>query len=73
MRKARQLLGLSVGNDKAKEKVKPTALDEYDVFIQSTSYTRYANTFLIIKVLTPCRKLIGGTKFLYEVDDWDKE
>lgn len=34
-------------------KVKPTSLAQYDVFVQSTSYNR---------------KLIGGTKFLYEVD-----
>ena len=31
-------------------------MDKYTVFIQSTSYNR---------------KLIGGTKFLYEVSDWD--
>lgn len=34
-------------------KIKPTEFDKYDVFIQSTSYNR---------------KLIGGTRFLYEVD-----
>ena len=33
-------------------KIKPTSLAEYDVFVQSTSVNR---------------KLIGGTKFLYEV------
>ncbi|MDP3769689.1 MAG: hypothetical protein Q8R40_01985 [bacterium] len=34
-------------------KVKPKYLETYDVFVQSTSYNR---------------KLIGGTRFLYEVD-----
>lgn len=38
-------------------KIKPVFFDKYLVFIQSTSYNR---------------KLIGGTKFLYEVDDWDR-
>lgn len=34
-----------------------TVQEQYIAFIQSTSYNR---------------KLIGGTKFLYEVEDWDK-
>ncbi len=34
-------------------RVRPTYFDRYDVFVQSTSYNR---------------KLIGGTRFLYEVD-----
>lgn len=38
-------------------KLQPVSLDKYKVFIQSTS----AN-----------RKLIGGTAFLYEVEDWDR-
>lgn len=46
---ARDMLGLPKGGD---SKIKPTALDEYDVFVQSTSVNR---------------KLIGGTLFLYEV------
>jgi hypothetical protein len=46
---ARDMLGLPRGED---AKIKPTALDEYDVFVQSTSVNR---------------KLIGGTLFLYEV------
>lgn len=37
-----------------KKKIKPTDIDEYRVFIQSTSYNR---------------RLIKDTKFLYEVDD----
>ena len=38
----------------AKDKFQPVALDKYRVFVQSTSYNR---------------KLIGGTGFLYEVDE----
>lgn len=38
-------------------RIKPAALDKYVVFVQSTSYNR---------------KLVGGTRFLYEVDDWDR-
>jgi len=38
-----------------KMRISPKSLDKYLVFIQSTSYNR---------------KLIGKTKFLYEVDDW---
>lgn len=37
------------------ERLKPAALDKYAVFVQSTSNNR---------------KLIGGTRFLYEVEDW---
>lgn len=48
--KARQMIGLGAGE---RARVKPTHLDIFDVFVQSTSYTR---------------KLIGGTRFLYEVD-----
>lgn len=36
-------------------RIKPVALDKFMVFVQSTSVNR---------------KLIGGTKFLYEVEDW---
>ncbi|KAL7575088.1 hypothetical protein ACA910_000456 [Epithemia clementina (nom. ined.)] len=49
--KARELLGVTAAN--AKTRLAPTALDEYRVFVQSTSYNRI---------------LIPGTKFLYEVD-----
>ena len=52
--KARELLGLSAGES---ARIKPTSLEKYIVFVQSTSYTR---------------KLIGGTRFLYEVEDWDR-
>lgn len=36
-------------------RIKPASLDKYAVFVQSTSVNR---------------KLIGKTKFLYEVEDW---
>lgn len=38
-------------------RIKPANLEKYVVFVQSTSVNR---------------KLIGGTRFLYEVEDWDK-
>jgi len=38
-------------------RVSPEHLHKYIPFVQSTSYNR---------------KLIGGTKFLYEVEDWDR-
>lgn len=50
--KARELLELP---DDETINLKPTDLDKYVVFVQSTSYNR---------------KLIGGTRFLYEVEDW---
>lgn len=50
--RARELLGLPVGET---VRIKPTSLEKYMVFVQSTS----AN-----------RKLVGGTRFLYEVEDW---
>jgi hypothetical protein len=49
---AREMLGLPMG---ATVRIKPSNLEKYVVFVQSTS----AN-----------RKLIGGTRFLYEVEDW---
>ncbi len=49
---AREMLGLPADST---AKIKPTNLEKYVVFVQSTS----AN-----------RKLIGKTRFLYEVDDW---
>jgi hypothetical protein len=51
-RKAREMLGLPEGES---ARIKPASLDEYAVFVQSTS----AN-----------RRLVGGTRFLYEVEDW---
>lgn len=51
---AREMLGLPVG---ATVRIKPSNLEKYAVFVQSTS----AN-----------RKLIGGTRFLYEVEDWHR-
>lgn len=47
---ARRLVGLKPGE---RARVRPADLATYDVFVQSTSYTR---------------KLVGGTRFLYEVD-----
>lgn len=38
-------------------RIKPASLEKFVVFVQSTSYNR---------------KLIGGTRFLYEVEDWSK-
>lgn len=49
---AREMLGLP---EDSTARIKPTSLDKYTVFVQSTSVNR---------------KLIGGTKFLYEVEDW---
>lgn len=51
---ARYLAGLSGISGAGKVRPSAEALTKYAVFIQSTSYNR---------------KLIGGTKFLYEVDD----
>jgi hypothetical protein len=51
-RKARELAGIPEG---VTARVKPHALDQYYVFVQSTSYTR---------VLMP------DTLFLYEVEEW---
>jgi hypothetical protein len=48
---ARDMIGLPAGT---RGRLKPTTLDQYAVFVQSTSYNR---------------KLIGGTRFLYEVQD----
>jgi len=50
--RAREMLGLPEG---AATRIKPTSLEKFCVFVQSTS----AN-----------RKLMGGTRFLYEVEDW---
>ncbi len=51
---ARELLGLTPGET---ARIRPTHLDKYMVFVQSTS----AN-----------RKLMKNTRFLYEVEDWTK-
>lgn len=51
---AREMLGLPMG---ATVRIKPSNLEKYVVFVQSTS----AN-----------RKLIGSTRFLYEVEDWER-
>ncbi len=50
---ARVMLGLPFDED---ARIRPTYLEEYRVFVQSTSYNR---------------KLIGRTRFLYEVADYD--
>jgi predicted DNA-binding WGR domain protein len=52
--RARELLGLPVGET---ARIRPTDLDKYAVFVQSTSVNR---------------RLIGRTRFLYEVEDWDR-
>ncbi|NES97905.1 MAG: VWA domain-containing protein [Desertifilum sp. SIO1I2] len=49
---AREMLGLPEGTT---ARIKPSNLEKYVVFVQSTSYNR---------------KLLGGTRFLYEVEDW---
>lgn len=49
------MLGLPMG---ATVRIKPSNLEKYIVFVQSTS----AN-----------RKLVGGTRFLYEIEDWDRK
>ena len=50
---ARAMLGLPRG---ANAHIRPGALDQYDVFVQSTSYNRV---------------LKRHTRFLYEMEDWD--
>lgn len=52
---ARDMLGLPHG---VTARIRPAHLDEYRVFVQSTS----AN-----------RKLLGNTCFLYEVEDWERD
>jgi hypothetical protein len=49
--RARKLIGLT----SEKKRFRPTDVDEYRVFIQSTSYNR---------------KLLKNTGFLYEAEDW---
>ena len=49
------LLGL--GGGRFGLRGRPGALDQYDVYVQSTSYNRV---------------LKRGTRFLYEVEDWDR-
>jgi len=57
-KKARELLRLpKTGTVKIKPDVAREVLAEYTAFIQSTSVNR---------------KLLEGTKFLYEVEDWDR-
>lgn len=51
---ARDLIGVPWGT---RGRVRPTMLDKWQIFIQSTSYNR---------------ALIVGTDFLYEVEDWDR-
>lgn len=48
--KAREMIGVPFG---VRDRVRPVCLHNYDIFVQSTSYTR---------------KLVGGTRFMYEVD-----
>jgi predicted DNA-binding WGR domain protein len=53
--KAREMLGLPTGEN---ARIRPTDLEKYAVFVQSTSVNRV---------------LMGHTRFLYEVEDWDRE
>jgi hypothetical protein len=43
--------------DAASARIGPADLDRYAIFVQSTSYNR---------------RLLGDTRFLYEVEDWDR-
>lgn len=51
---ARDMLGLPLG---ATARIRPTQLEQYRVFVQSTSSNR---------------RLQRNTRFLYEVEDWDR-
>ena len=51
---ARDIIGVPWGT---RGRVRPTMLDKWQIFIQSTSYNR---------------ALLVGTDFLYEVEDWDR-
>lgn len=53
--RARELLGLPLDDEDVK--LRPVNLEDFQVFIQSTSNNR---------------KLMGGTRLLYEVPDWDR-
>jgi len=53
-KRARELLGLP---DFGTVTIRPSSMEHYVPFIQSTSSNR---------------KLLGGTRFLYEVEDWDR-
>lgn len=57
---ARSLVGLSPedAGDRTIERLKPSDFGRFKVFIQSTSFNR---------------KLLSGTSFLYEVEDWRRE
>jgi hypothetical protein len=52
---ARSMLGLPMEGTSTVKKVRPKHTHGYTPFVQSTSYNR---------------KLLGGSTFLYEVDDW---
>jgi hypothetical protein len=55
-KKVREMLGLPVRD--VDVRLHPVHIEQYDVFVQSTSYNR---------------KLKPNTKFLYEVEDWSEE
>jgi hypothetical protein len=55
---ARTMLGLPNAGVGGNVRLRPSSLPGFTAFIQSTSHNR---------------KLLGGTKFLYEMDDWDRE
>ena len=54
---ARGMLGLTTDGSGGNVRLRPGALKGYTAFIQSTSYNR---------------KLLSGTSFLYEVEDWER-
>ncbi len=57
-KKAREILNLPMSGTKSITPSKmPGVFDQYRAFIQSTSWNRH---------------LLGGTAFLYEVDDWER-
>jgi hypothetical protein len=57
-KKAREILNLpSSGTKSISPSKMPVVFDKYRAFIQSTSWNRH---------------LLGGTAFLYEVEDWDR-
>ena len=52
---ARELVGIPFG---VRDRLKPVHLDQFQIFVQSTSHNR---------------KLKANTMFLYEIEDWEKE
>ena len=57
-KEARGMLGLTTDGSGGNVRLRASSLPGWTAFIQSTSHNR---------------KLLGGTKFLYEVEDWDRD